>query len=130
MGAAAPVAGQKVVAEQLRQGQHGSRAAGIARQQQQWVSKAEVATAGWRWQQRVGGGGRVAVAMAAMQRLCGNGSGSAAAGQAEPPRPLPAADSSSGQAPSANVNAQKQAAREIMLKQPNTYLTFSNILDF
>ncbi len=50
-----------------------------------------------------------------------------AAGQAKPMWPLPAVDLTSSQAPSANVNVLKQAPREIMLKQPETYLTFSNI---
>ena len=71
------------------------------------------------------------MATEALQRLRGDGGGSAAAGRAKPPRPLPAADSTSGQAPSANANALKQAprGREIMLKQPVTYLTFSDRLD-
>ena len=94
------------------------------------VSEAEVAAVRWRWQQGGGGGGSMVVATAALWGLCGNGDGRAAAGRAKPPWPLAAADSTSGQAPSANTNTLKQAPIEIMLKQPETYLTFNNRMDF
>ncbi len=89
------------------------------------VSEAEVAAARWRWRQRVSGDGSTAEAL--RQRRWQH---SSRVGQTNAALAGRGFDQRSSAVRSANVNALKQAPRKIMLKQPETYLTFSNIIDW
>ena len=84
------------------------------------VSEAEVAAARWRWWQRDSGNGSTAEASRQRRWQRGSRVGQTAAA-------LAGRGFDQRCAQSANANALKQAPRKIMLKQPETYLTFSNI---